>query len=412
MTRLTDAIRRATDRPLGVGLEPAPLTSPWDFEGELPATSVLVPPAPAAPAAPAEEPLPAPRARRRAPLVAAVLLAAAAGAGWYAMAPASDAIRLAGVVEANEAIVSSTLTARMLELRVREGDRVAAGDIVAVLDSAELEAERDRHAAAARQLSAKLTQNRQLVTLEADRSRGRVAVAQAALASAVQQRDQTEAELGQRRADAERARNLFEQGVIPRQDFERLTTDLRVAEAQLEARTSAVRSAEAELTLARAGERQIAVAASDVERTIAEIRQEEAQIAAVDARLAQAIIRAPLSGVVSIRIAREGEVIEAGRPIVTIVDDRDQWVLAAVDERDAARVRLGAPIEIEFASGARVNGTVTHVSAEAEFATRRDVSRARRDIRTVSFRVGLPPDTAAAHPGLTAYIHLPPTASR
>jgi HlyD family secretion protein len=409
MTRLTDAVRRASGLAPGVGVEPAPLTSPWDLEADAPA----LPAPPLAPAVPASvEPVPAARPRRRAPVAAAVLLAAAAGAGWYVLAPVSDALRIAGVIQANEAIVSATLTARMLELRVEEGDRVAAGDVVAVLDRAELEAERDRHAAAVRQLSAKLAQNRQLVTLESDRAAGRIAMAQAALAAAVQQRDQAAAELEQRTADAARARNLFEQGVVPRQDFERLTTDLRVAEAQLQARASAVTSADAELTLARAGTRQVDVAGSEVERTMAEIRQEEAQIAAVDARLAQTIVRAPLSGIVSIRVARQGEVIEAGRPIVTIIDDRDQWVLAAVDERDSNRVRLGAPMDVEFASGSRVTGTVTYVAAEAEFATRRDVSRARRDIRSVSFRVGLPPGTAAAHPGLTAYVHLPATESR
>ena len=408
MTRLADAVRRSTDRSLADGLEPADMGSPWALEPAAAHTS--------APLHPGDEnfgaPATAPAARRRRAPVVFVALVVLAGAAWFAVPPSPTVVRIGGVIEANEAVVSATLTARMLELRVQEGDRVEAGAIVAVLDRAELEADRNRHAAALRQLGAKLSQTRQLVTLESDRSDGRVAVAEATLSAAVQQRDQASSELMQRRADAERARNLFDQGLIPRQEFERAMTDVRVAEAQFQSMNSAVASAHAELTLARAGERQVSVASSDVDRTRAELRQAEAQLAAVEARLGQTIIRAPLSGVVATRVARQGEVVEAGRPIVTILDDSHQWVRAAADEQDASRVRLGARVDVELASGTRVAGTVTHVAAEGEFATRRDVSRARRDIRSVSFRVALPRGTTGAHTGLTAYVHLPVAESR
>jgi HlyD family secretion protein len=350
----------------------------------------------------------APRRKRTRAVLLIVLLALAAGAAaWFAAIPAAEAVRVAGVVEANEAVVSATLTGRILELRVDEGDRVEAGAVIAVLDRAELEAERDRHTAALRQLAAKLSQNQELVALEYDRTSGREAVAQATLAATRQLRDEAAAELEQRRADATRARELFDQGLVPRQEFERRETDVRMAEAQLQSRASAVSSAEAELTLAGTGRRQVTVVTSDVERTRAEIRQAEAQLAEVDARLAETIVRAPLSGVVSIRVAREGEVIEAGRPIVTIVDDTDRWVRAAVDESLAGRLRLDQPVEIEMASGARFTGTVTQIAAAAEFATRRDVNRVRRDVRSLGFKVDLPGDAQGAYPGLTAYVHLP-----
>ncbi|HEY6360292.1 MAG TPA: efflux RND transporter periplasmic adaptor subunit [Vicinamibacterales bacterium] len=354
-------------------------------------------------------PVPAPRPRRRRSLaLAALLLIAAAGAAaWRAGIPAATTVRVAGVVEANEAVVSATATGRMRELRVDEGDRVEAGAVVAVLDSAELEAARDRYTAALSQLAAKLSQSQELVSLEADRFVGRQAVALAALSAANQLREEATAELEQRRADAARAQELFQQGLVPRQEFERRMTDVRLAEAQLESRSSAVTSAEAELTLARTGQRQVTVVSSDVERTRAEMRQAQAQLAEVDARLGETVIRAPLSGVVAVRVARPGEVIEAGRPIVTIVDDGDRWVRAAVDESFAGRLRLGQTVDVEMASGARISGTVTQIAAAAEFATRRDVDRVRRDVRSLGFKVALPRDAGGAYPGLTAYVYLP-----
>ncbi len=357
---------------------------------------------------PPRPPVAAARPRRiRAAVVVLLLVIAAGGAAWLAAIPAVTGVRVAGVVEANEAVVSATFTARMLELRVDEGDRIEAGAVVAVLDRAELTAARDRYAAAVQQLAAKLSQNQEQVALEVDRFVGREAVAQAALSAASQLRDEASAELEQRRADAVRARELFDQGLVPRQEMERRGTDARVAEAQLQSRTSAVSSAEAELTLSRAGQRQVTVASADVARTRAEMGQAQAQLAEVNARLGQTVIRAPLSGVVAVRVAHQGEVIEAGRPIVTIVDNGDRWVRAAVDESLADRLRIGLPVEIEMASGARFTGTVTQIAAEAEFATRRDVDRVRRDVRSLGFKVSMPADAAGAYPGLTAYVHLP-----
>src|SRR5262245_59372077 len=78
-------------------------------------------------------------------LTLAFLAALAAAGAWYFQRPITEPFRVAGVVEANEVVVAATLTARLVELRVDEGDRVEAGAIVATLDRAELEATRDRH---------------------------------------------------------------------------------------------------------------------------------------------------------------------------------------------------------------------------------------------------------------------------
>jgi multidrug resistance efflux pump len=365
----------------------------------------VAPPPPVRP--PQHQPAPASATKRRL-LIIAVLGGALAAGGWFLSRPVDEAVRVVGVVEANEVVVSATLTARLVELRVDEGDRVEAGAVIATLDDAELVAARDRYLAAVRQLDAKLSQMQEVVALESDRVKGRDAIAQAALAAAEQQREEARAELEQRQLDATRMKNLFDQGLVPRQEFERYATSVRVAEAQLEARNSAVASAQAELTLARAGTRQVTVATSDVERTREELRQSNAQLAEINARLGQTVLHAPLSGIVATRVARQGEVIEAGRPIVTIIDDADRWLRAAVDEGAADRISLGQTVDVELSSGARIKGTVSQIAAEAEFATRRDVNRVRRDVRSLAFKVTVPREATGVYPGLTAYVYLPP----
>ena len=115
---------------------------------------------------------------------------------------------------------------------------------------------------------------------------------------------------------------------------------------------------------------------------------------------------APLTGVVSLRVSRQGEVVEAGSPVLTIIDTKDTWVRASVEERESAAVRLGDEVNVALSSGETIRGRVTQVSAVAEFATRRDVSRGQRDVRSIGFKIALPPDPRV-HPGMTAYVILP-----
>ena len=77
-----------------------------------------------------------------------------------------------------------------------------------------------------------------------------------------------------------------------------------------------------------------------------------------------------------------------------------------------AMVSVGTEVEVEWTTGAFYPGTVTQIAAEAAFATRRDVNRVRRDVRSLGFKVDLPADAAGAYPGLTAYVHLPAPGGR
>jgi HlyD family secretion protein len=97
--------------------------------------------------------------------------------------------------------------------------------------------------------------------------------------------------------------------------------------------------AQADLELARANERQASVTAQEVEHIRAQLDQAKAQLVQSTARLGYTDVRAPLSGVVSLRVARQGEVIRQGEPIVTIIDLDDVWVKA--EESHMNRVRIG-----------------------------------------------------------------------
>ncbi len=341
-------------------------------------------------------------------IVIAVSLLVTGGLTYYKWAfEKPSPIRLTGVVAANEVIVAAQIGGRIQQLNVAEGSWVRRHELVARLDREELEAEKQHQLALISQLSAKLQQTQEVVGLERDRTRSQVGGAEAELQQAQSQREQAVAEHRQLQQDSERNRGLVQKGLVSRQQGEQLETSLRVAQSRVKSLKERIVEARAALELARANERQVTVATGEVEQTRAQLQQAHAQLTQVSARLGYTELRAPLSGMVSLRVARQGEVVGPGDPIVTIVDLNDVWVRAEVEESYVARVKVGQALRVQLASGEELEGKVNFISPEAEFATQRDVSRVKRDIRTFGIKVAVPNREHRVHAGMTAYVLLP-----
>ncbi len=102
-----------------------------------------------------------------------------------------------------------------------------------------------------------------------------------------------------------------------------------------------VSAAEADLNTAIANTHQAHAAQSTVESTHAQVANAEDMLKQAEVRLGYTKIYAPVTGTVSVRAAREGEVLNLGQPIVTIVDLSDTWVRAAIPETEADHIGLG-----------------------------------------------------------------------
>jgi multidrug resistance efflux pump len=108
-----------------------------------------------------------------------------------------------------------------------------------------------------------------------------------------------------------------------------------------------------------------------------------------------------------VRAAREGEVVTAGQPIVTLVDPDDLWVRADIEETYIDRIRLGDQLKVRLPSGDERVGTVFYRAVDASFATQRDVSRTKRDVKTFEVRLRLDNKERRLAVGMTTYIELP-----
>ena len=104
--------------------------------------------------------------------------------------------------------------------------------------------------------------------------------------------------------------------------------------------------------------------------------------------------------------ARPGEVVTPGQAVVTLINPDDLWIRADVEETYIDRVRVGDHIRIRLPSGVELNGTVFYRGADASFATQRDVSRTKRDIKTFEIRLRADNTERRLAVGMTAYVLL------
>jgi multidrug resistance efflux pump len=316
---------------------------------------------------------------------------------------------LIGTVDANQVIVSPQTPGRISKLLVDEGTQVKPGDLIAMIDPAELEAQARAAAAMIDSMRSQVSATQATEQATAGSTTSSVANAQAKLDSTRAQLAQSEATLQRTESDSRRMIELAKQGVASDQDRVQAESSLRAQQAVVSSLHKQVDAAQADLNMALANTHQTHAAQSTVASTRAQLTNAEAQLKEAEVRLGYTKVYAPVKGTVSVRAAREGEVLTAGQPIVTIVDFGDTWVRAAIPETQADHIGLGDTLRIRLPGGSTTSGKVFFKSPEADFATQRDVSRRKRDIKTIVLKVRLDNPKGAYVPGMTADVLISPT---
>jgi multidrug resistance efflux pump len=327
---------------------------------------------------------------------------------WYLVTvPRSSDLQLIGTVDANEVLVSSKIPGRIQTLTVQEGDHVEAGQLIAVIESNDLHAAYEAAEANAASNRSKLNgtvetvqQNRGETSSAAASAEDQVKVAQASLAQAQAQYDHQE-------ADTSRTVALAADGIMSKQARDEQVTALAADKAAVDAARQSLDAAQANLRQARAHELLTAVSAQTVDETRAEVANARALADEAQVEESYAHIVAPVSGVVNEWAARQGEVVAAGAPIVTIMDLNQTWVYAPLPETQADSVQLGDSLRVVMPSGATLWGKLIAKDAQADFATQRDVSSMKRDIKTVQLKLLIPNPGERYVPGMTAEVYIP-----
>jgi len=323
--------------------------------------------------------------------------------GYYLFStPRGSDLDLIGTVDANQIIVSPQTAGRISKLLVDEGTQVKQGDLIATLDPSELEAQARGAAAMIDSLRSQVSATEATSAATQGSTTSSVANAQARLESTRAQLLQAEATLQRVESDSRRAIELAKQGVASQQESDQAAANLKAQQAVVSSLQKQVEAGQADLNSAVANTHQAHAAQSTVASTRAQLLNAEAQLKEAEVRLGYTKVYAPVTGTVSVRAAREGEYLTPGQPIVTIVDFNDTWVRVAIAETDTDHIGIGDTLRVRLPGGTVTSGKVFYKSAEADFATQRDVSRKKRDIKTIVLKVRLDNSKGAYVPGMTA----------
>ncbi len=277
-------------------------------------------------------------------LILILVLIVIAGSIYYGTVGQSREIVLTGIVTTNEVIVSPQMQGRLQQLLVKEGDTVASGQLLAVIQPQEQLAEVAYYASNDQQFAAQITQ--------------------------------AKADLEYARRTYERDGPLRKDHVVSEQDYDQARTNYDAAKAHVDMLN-----------------RQAEAAGAQKEKAVVQLGYTK--------------IVAPMDGIVDTRAALQGEVVNPGQAIVTLINQDDLWVRADVEETYIDRIRLGDKLQVKLPSGAVREGTVFYRAVDADYATQRDVSRTKRDIRTFEIRLRCDNRDRALAVGMTAYVTFP-----
>ena len=375
--------------------------------------------------------------RRRLAIVAALAILGLAGfAVWrFVLAPPAlppGVLAVSGRIEGDDSAVAAKTSGRIREITVREGDRVEAGQVIAMLDDEQVRAREDQATAAVRQAEARarLAQHQIAVLdeqlrqsrLGVDQSRadaeGRVNEAEGKLAATEAQLAQADAAYAQAKWDREAMTRLFKKELVAEQEAQRAQRNEEAQAAVVAAQRRQVEAARGALTAAKANLVNTAIRSSQVAAVQGQILQAKADIAAAQAEAERARAQleearanrkdlrviAPFNGTVATRTAEPGEVVMAGTAIITLVNLAEVYLRAFVPEGQIGRVRVDQParVYLDSAPTKPIEAYVMRIDPRASFTPENTYFREDRVKQVVGVKLRLRSAVGFAKPGMPA----------
>ena len=346
---------------------------------------------------------------RRMILISLLVLAGLGGGiAYYVRMMRPQAMILTGIVTTHDVVVSSQIQGQLARLLVKDGDTVRPGQPLAMIQPQELAADKAFYTYSEQSAAAQVTEAEAALKFQESQTRDQIRQAEAALAASQAQVTEAKANLEQARLDYERTQRLFKESIIPAQQMDQARTAYDAQGAHLNSLQKQADAQRAALALARSTEAQIQVRQSDLQSTDRQRAAAAAQQEKASVRLNYTEILAPIPAVVALDAVRQGEVVNVGQPIISLINPDDLWIRVDVEETYIDRIRLGDHFLVRFPSGMEREGTVFFRGVDADYATQRDVSRTKRDIKTFEVRLRVDNRDRRIWPGLTAYVVLPP----
>jgi HlyD family secretion protein len=288
-------------------------------------------------------------------------------------------IKISGNIEATEADVGFKVPGRIVNRYVEEGDWVEKGKVLARLDDEDF---RNRlQLARATLVSAQARLDKLLAGSRPEEIRE----AEAAV-------NQAKFDSDNRQIQYERMKLLYEKRVIPKETYDNSETALKVARATLERATQ-------NYLLVKEGPRK-----EDIEDARAQVEQAKASLKLAETQLSYTVIYAPFSGVLLVKSAEVGEVVNPGTPVLTLADVENVWLKAYISETDLGKVKWGQEVIVttDLRPQKEYKGRISFVSSQAEFTPKSIQTEKERVTLVYRIKVDISNSNHEMKPGMPA----------
>ncbi len=295
---------------------------------------------------------------------------------------APDPPRILGVVETTEIDVASKIPGRIDSLFVREGDHVVKGQVLAALESKEMDAKVEQARGA----------------MEAARQKMEMALHGAR----IEEKDAAEKLYSQAKDQFElaektwnRIERVYRDSLISSQEHDQVAFQYQAAKAQMEAAKS-----RCDMIMKGARPEEIAGAA-------ALYHQAQNAFNEAEAYHQELKLVSPIDGEVSKKIADEGEILAAGYPVFTIMKPHDVWVVLQVKEDNMKKITMGSKFKgvVRALSGEEYEFEVYYIAPMADFATWKPTNqKGDFDVKTFEVHLRSTAPIQNMRPGMTVII--------
>jgi HlyD family secretion protein len=325
--------------------------------------------------------------KRRIPILIVLAALVAAGVYFYPRftrdSKPQNAIVLSGNIEAHESLISFKVQGRIVELPVEEGQSVEKDSLLARLEDADY-----RQRVRIDEASVHVRQSNLALTLAGTREQEVKAVQQNML--------DAQADAQQKKLDYDRAQRLFSEDAVSAQDRDLADTAFKRSQA-------AFQSAQQKYNEAVEGSRKEEIAIAE-----ANLKEAHANLGMSHVNLGYTVLRAPSTGVITVRQAELGEVVVPGTPVVTLADLDHIWLRAYIAETDLGRVRWGqdAVVTTDTFPGKQYRGRISFIASEAEFTPKSVQTYKERVMLVYRIKIDIDNPNHELKPGMPADAHI------
>jgi len=336
----------------------------------------------------------------------AILLLFLLAGAWYSfqrvLLSSDGTLQTTGTVEGTELNISSKIASRIAGLSLQEGDVIKASEVLVTLDDADLAADVRFAAAALDQANAEV----KVAEATLDNLRAGLESAQAQILVTEADVRKAQIQVKDTKRNLDRMTKLYKLKTVSQESYDSAVT-------ANESSVAAVESASAKVEAAKSGRRaveaQLKMVQSQLILAQAGSRQAVANLAQKQAKYNDTIIKSPIAGTVVYKAAELGETVTPGMTILTLVDLSRLTVRVDIDESRFSALGINDKVTVHpiGKDGKLIIGHIAAINRYADFATQKDVTGGREDLRTFRVAIAIDEVNSGLLPGMTVTVAIP-----